>query len=69
MTKKNDRRSQRTRQLLSEALVSLILEKGYTAMTVSDLIDRATWGAPRFMRTTAIRMTCSWVNWIVWWMY
>ena len=32
-----DRRIRRTRQLLREALVELILEKGYDAVTVQDL--------------------------------
>ena len=48
MKNKNDRRSQRTRQLLSEALVGLILEKGYSAITVSDIIDRANIGRSTF---------------------
>jgi AcrR family transcriptional regulator len=36
-----DRRKQRTRRALREALVSLILEKGYDAITVQDITDRA----------------------------
>lgn len=36
-----DRRVIRTRRLLSEALVSLILEKGYDAITVKDITERA----------------------------
>jgi AcrR family transcriptional regulator len=48
MTGKQDRRSQRTRHLLSEALVSLIREKGYDTITVSDLIDRANIGRSTF---------------------
>jgi len=43
-----DRRVQRTRQLLQEALVMLILEKGYEAVTVQDLIDRANVGRSTF---------------------
>ena len=43
-----DRRVQRTRQLLQEALVTLILEKGYEAVTVQDLIDRANVGRSTF---------------------
>jgi AcrR family transcriptional regulator len=46
--KKVDRRVERTRQLLSEALVSLIREKGYEAMTVQDIIDRANVGRSTF---------------------
>lgn len=48
MTGKRDRRSQRTRRLLSEALVELIPEKGYSAITVSDLIERANIGRSTF---------------------
>ena len=40
-TKKSDRRIQRTRQLLIDALVALILEKGYQKITVQNIIDRA----------------------------
>jgi AcrR family transcriptional regulator len=43
-----DRRVQRTRQLLQEALVALILEKGYETVTVQDLIDRANVGRSTF---------------------
>ena len=43
-----DRRVQRTRHLLQEALVALILEKGYEAVTVQDLIDRADVGRSTF---------------------
>lgn len=39
-----DRRVQRTRKLLSDALVALILEKGYDAITVQDITDRANLG-------------------------
>ena len=43
-----DRRIERTRQLLREALVALILEKGYDAVTVQDIIDRANVGRSTF---------------------
>lgn len=43
-----DRRVQRTRQLLQEALVALILEKGYEALTVQDVLDRANVGRSTF---------------------
>ena len=43
-----DRRIQRTQQLLQEALMSLILEKGYDAITVQDIIDRANVGRSTF---------------------
>ncbi len=48
MSDKNDRRSQRTRQALSEALVELIQEKDYGAITVSDIIARANVGRSTF---------------------
>ena len=48
MSDKNDRRSQRTRHLLSEALVELIREKDYNTITVSDIIDRANVGRSTF---------------------
>lgn len=43
-----DRRSQRTRHLLSAAFVQLMREKGYSAITVSDLIERANIGRSTF---------------------
>jgi AcrR family transcriptional regulator len=43
-----DRRIQRTRQLLQDALLALILEKGYDAITVQDVIDRANVGRSTF---------------------
>lgn len=46
--RKTDRRVQRTRQLLQGALISLILEKGYDAVTVQDILDRANMGRSTF---------------------
>ena len=46
--KKQDRRSQRTRHLLSTAFVELLREKGYSAITVSDIIERANIGRSTF---------------------
>ncbi|HEX4814162.1 MAG TPA: TetR/AcrR family transcriptional regulator [Nonomuraea sp.] len=43
-----DRRVRRTRRLIQEALVALILEKGYDAVTVSDIVDRADVGRSTF---------------------
>ncbi len=43
-----DRRVQRTRQLLNDALMSLIVEKGYEAITVQNIIDRANLGRSTF---------------------
>ena len=48
MSEKNDRRSQRTRHLLGEALVALIREKDYSTITVSDIINRANVGRSTF---------------------
>jgi AcrR family transcriptional regulator len=46
--KAEDRRIQRTRQLLQHALLELILERGYEAITVQDVIDRANVGRSTF---------------------
>ena len=48
MSDKQDRRSQRTRRLLSSALVELIREKDYNNITVSDIIERANVGRSTF---------------------
>ena len=46
-----DRRVTRTRRALKDALTDLILEKGYEAVTVQDVIDRADVGRkPLFLR-------------------
>jgi AcrR family transcriptional regulator len=45
---KEDRRVGRTRKLLEDALHDLILEKGYEAVTVQDIIDRANVGRSTF---------------------
>jgi AcrR family transcriptional regulator len=47
-TKAPDRRVQRTRKLLQDALMTLILEKGYEAVTIQDIIDRANVGRSTF---------------------
>ena len=44
----NDRRVQRTRALLRAALLSLIEEKGFEALTVQEIIDRANVGRATF---------------------
>lgn len=46
--KKTDRRIERTRQLLLQALFSLVQEKGFDAVTVQDIIDRANVGRSTF---------------------
>ncbi len=43
-----DRRTQRTRQALSHALIALIQEKRYDAITVQDICDRANVGRSTF---------------------
>ncbi|HTP11730.1 MAG TPA: TetR/AcrR family transcriptional regulator [Anaerolineae bacterium] len=43
-----DRRTQRTRQTLSDALIDLIQEKRYEAITVQDICDRANVGRSTF---------------------
>ena len=45
---KNDRRSRRTRQLLGNALVELMLEKNFESITVQDILDRADIGRSTF---------------------
>lgn len=47
-THKDDRRSKRTERILVEALVSLMQEKYYEAITVQDIIDRADVGRSTF---------------------
>jgi AcrR family transcriptional regulator len=48
MLKKPDRRKTRTRRLLRDALLGLILEKGYDQVTVQDIADRANLGRATF---------------------
>src|SRR5216683_2086669 len=48
MTKKADRRVQRTQGLLREALISLIQEKGFEPLSVQEIIDRANVGRATF---------------------
>ena len=48
MNSKNDRRSLRTRQALGDALVELMMEKGYDAISVKDIIDQANVGRSTF---------------------
>jgi AcrR family transcriptional regulator len=46
--KKEDRRIVRTRRMMHEALMALIVEKGYEAVTVQDILDRADVGRSTF---------------------
>ena len=43
-----DRRIQRTRHVLSDALFALIMERGYEALTVQDITERANVGRATF---------------------
>src|SRR5881396_4211950 len=52
-----DRRVQRTRKLLQDALVSLMIEKGYEATSVQDIIDRANVGRATFYSHFADKRT------------
>ncbi|MBI1279966.1 MAG: TetR family transcriptional regulator [Anaerolineaceae bacterium] len=47
-TKQGSRQVQRTRQHLEDACIALILEKGYEAVTVQDILDRANVGRSTF---------------------
>lgn len=47
---KEDRRITRTRKLLTEALIALSLEKGYQAVTIRDITERAGVGYATFFR-------------------
>jgi AcrR family transcriptional regulator len=48
MAKKQDRRVQRTQQSIRRALFELIQEKGFEALSVQDVIDRANVGRATF---------------------
>ncbi len=45
---KTDRRVQRTRELLQKALIELISERRYDAITIQDIVDRANVGRTTF---------------------
>jgi AcrR family transcriptional regulator len=45
---KTDRRIWRTRELLQRALIELISERGYEAITIQDVVDRANVGRTTF---------------------
>lgn len=48
MARRMDRRVQRTRKLLREALMALILEDGYDAISIQDITDKANLGRATF---------------------
>lgn len=45
---KTDRRTRRTRRLLRDSLLALILEKGYDAVTIEEITERADLGRTTF---------------------
>jgi len=45
-----DRRIRRTQQLLAQALIALTLEKGYEAVTIREITERADVGYATFFR-------------------
>src|SRR5712692_9638686 len=45
-----DRRVKRTQQMLARALIALTLEKGYEAVTIRDITERADIGYAPFFR-------------------
>jgi AcrR family transcriptional regulator len=45
---KSDRRVERTRELLQKALIELVAERGYDAITIQDIVDRANVGRTTF---------------------
>ena len=45
---KTDRRVERTRELLQKALIELIAERGYDAITIQDIVDHASIGRTTF---------------------
>lgn len=47
-TDKHDRRSERTRRLLGEALIALMLKRPYADLTIGDILDRADIGRSTF---------------------
>src|SRR5829696_7836983 len=43
-----DRRVQKTRKLLQDALIELVAEKGYEAVTIQEILDKANVGRSAF---------------------
>lgn len=48
MTLKVDRRVQKTRQILQQAIVELVVEKGFESIKVQDILDKANIGRTTF---------------------
>lgn len=62
LDKKSDRRVERTRDLLLNALVSLLMERGYEKLTIQNLLDRAGVGRATFyahFQSKEDLLTCS----------
>ena len=57
MARRVDRRVQRTQDLLRQALLALIREKGFEALSVQDIIDRANVGRATFYSHFADKRT------------
>jgi AcrR family transcriptional regulator len=58
MNTKTDPRVRRTRRLLREALVSLILEKDYASISIKDITDRAEVAYITFLGTSRALTSC-----------
>jgi hypothetical protein len=56
----------RTRAALRQALMELIGEKGYEALTVDEITKRADLGGPLFTCITKTKMICCWKNSACW---
>lgn len=54
-----DRRVQRTRELLQQALIELIRKRGYDAITIQDIVDHANVGRTTSTCTITAKMSCS----------
>ena len=63
---RTDRRTNRTRRQLREALLALILEKGYDSITVEDITGRADLGRTTFYLHYRDRKTCCCRAWKPW---
>ena len=53
-----DRRVRRTRKLLHDAFISLVIEKGYEKTTIQDILIGPTSAGPPSTSTTGIRKRC-----------
>ena len=58
MAPRPDRRPERTRRSLRNALIALMTEKPYESITVEEIINSADVGRSTFTPTTATRTLC-----------